>query len=94
MICFNDTLKKCLILNIIHPYRKYLVQYIGIKSLLDVGCGIGVSTSWFALHGLDYVQCVEGSHDAVEKSLLPGLKDTGKVLNTTTLEMVEHDFSR
>ena len=71
-----------------------MVDYIGMKSLLDVGCGIGISTSWFVLHGLDYVHCVEGSHDAVEKSLLPGLKDTGHVPKNTTYGLTEHDFSR
>ena len=70
-----------------------MIEYLGIKSLLDVGCGIGISTSWFILHGLHYVQCVEGSHDAVEKSLLPGLKETGHVPNTTTYGLTEHDFS-
>ena len=73
--------------------QESLLEYLGIKSLLDVGCGIGISTSWFILHGLDYVQCVEGSHDAVEKSLLPGLKETGHVPNTTTYGLTEHDFS-
>lgn len=71
-----------------------MVEYLGIKSLLDVGCGIGISTSWFILHGLDYVHCVEGSHDAVEKSLLPRLNDTGNVPNNTIYGLTEHDFSR
>jgi cyclopropane fatty-acyl-phospholipid synthase-like methyltransferase len=67
-----------------------MVEWLGVKSLVDVGCGRGISTSWFALHGLDYVVCVEGSHDAVTKSLLPGLKTP----SSTQLELVEHDFSR
>jgi hypothetical protein len=71
-----------------------MVEYLGIKSLLDVGCGIGISTSWFILHGLDYVHCVEGSHDAVEKSLLPRLNDAGNVPNNTIYGLTEHDFSR
>ncbi|KAG7373410.1 methyltransferase domain containing protein [Nitzschia inconspicua] len=53
----------------------------GIKSLLDIGCGRGVSTSWFYMHGID-AQCVEGSHDAWEQSLIPNTIRT------------EHDFSR
>eukprot|EP00986_Skeletonema_menzelii_P014394 scaffold9509_cov146-Skeletonema_menzelii.AAC.4 len=73
---------------------KHMVDYIGMKSLLDVGCGIGISTSWFVLHGLDYVHCVEGSHDAVEKSLLPRLTETGHVPNNTIYGLTEHDFSR
>jgi hypothetical protein len=60
---------------------KYMVsEEIGIKSLLDVGCGRGVSTSWFHTHGVEAL-CVEGSHDAVEQTLLPAEIIT------------EHDFS-
>lgn len=68
---------------------KHMIEYIGIKSLLDVGCGIGTSTSWFVLHGLEFVQCVEGSHDAVTRSLLP---KTGNKWKEDMI--VEHDFSR
>ena len=67
---------------------KHMVEWLGVKSLLDVGCGIGTSTSWFVTHGLDYVQCVEGSHDAVTKSLLPKLPQWKAGM------VVEHDFSR
>lgn len=56
---------------------------IGVHSLMDVGCGRGISTSWFAFHGAD-VLCVEGSHDAFENSVLPDPNS----------QMVEHDFSR
>jgi hypothetical protein len=63
---------------------KYMVSQYGIKSILDVGCGRGVSTSWFITHGLEYVQCVEGSHDAILQSIIPQ-KDK---------YVVEHDFSR
>jgi len=63
---------------------KYMVTHLGIKSLLDVGCGKGISTSWFALHGLEYVHCVEGSHDAVTQSIVPNSKE----------RVTEHDFSR
>mmetsp|Transcript_1007 Transcript_1007/g.1550 ORF Transcript_1007/g.1550 Transcript_1007/m.1550 type:complete len:389 (-) Transcript_1007:53-1219(-) len=62
---------------------KWMVSSLGVHSLLDVGCGRGVSTSWFLFHGVD-VLCVEGSHDAVENSVLP---NPSKVV-------VEHDFSR
>jgi len=62
----------------------HMVSHWGIKSVLDVGCGKGVSTSWFVTHRLDYVQCVEGSHDAVEQSIVPDAKE----------RVVEHDFSR
>ena len=63
---------------------KHMVTYYGVKSLVDVGCGKGVSTSWFVLHGLDFVQCVEGSHDAVSQSIVPNSEK----------HVVEHDFSR
>mmetsp|Transcript_4570 Transcript_4570/g.13172 ORF Transcript_4570/g.13172 Transcript_4570/m.13172 type:complete len:398 (+) Transcript_4570:117-1310(+) len=61
---------------------KHMVEKWTVQSVLDVGCGRGISTSWFYTHGLR-VQCVEGSHDAIEQSMLPD-----KSL------LVEHDFSR
>jgi 2-polyprenyl-3-methyl-5-hydroxy-6-metoxy-1,4-benzoquinol methylase len=62
---------------------KSMIEYIGVKSLLDVGCGKGFSTSWFVMHGVD-AQCVEGSHDAVLNTLLPDPQT----------QLVQHDFSR
>ena len=62
---------------------KHMITNYGVKSLVDVGCGKGVSTLWFDTHGVD-VLCVEGSHDAVERSLLPHPET----------QVVEHDFSR
>eukprot|EP01083_Nonionella_stella_P074596 202401_1 len=49
-----------------------MMEYFGIKSLLDVGCGRGLSTSRFYLQGVD-VQCIEGSHDAITRNVLPEL---------------------
>jgi len=63
---------------------KWMVSSIGVHSLIDVGCGRGISTSWFLYHGVD-ILCVEGSHDAVEKSVLP---------HPNNKHIVEHDFSR
>jgi hypothetical protein len=60
---------------------KLMIQKHGIKSLLDVGCGRGISTSWFHMHGVK-TQCVEGSHDAILQSVVPSSLVT------------EHDFSR
>lgn len=56
------------------------MQNLTVKSVLDLGCGKGISTSWFAAHDAD-VLCVEGSSDAVQHSRVPG-------------KVVEHDFSR
>lgn len=61
---------------------KWMVTYLGVHSVLDVGCGRGISTSWFHFHQVE-VLCVEGSHDAVEKTVLPNRE-----------LIVEHDFSR
>ena len=61
----------------------YMLETIGVKSVIDVGCGRGISTSWFIMHGVDAL-CVEGSHDAKERSMLPDPET----------QMVEHDFSR
>jgi Methyltransferase domain len=63
---------------------KHMLQAYGVHSLLDVGCGRGISTSWFALHNVS-TMCVEGSHDAVEKSIFATIQPNS---------IVEHDFSR
>jgi SAM-dependent methyltransferase len=62
---------------------KHMLTKFGIHSILDVGCGRGISTTWFIMNGMDAL-CVEGSHDAYLNSVLP---DKDK-------QMVEHDFSR
>jgi SAM-dependent methyltransferase len=48
----------------------YMLSELAIKSLLDVGCGRGISTKYFLDHGAR-VLCVEGSNDAIKQSLLP-----------------------
>jgi Methyltransferase domain len=62
---------------------KWMVHRHGIHTLLDVGCGRGISTAWFQAHGVD-ANCVEGSHDAIEQT----------VLDSPALRVTEHDFSR
>jgi len=70
-----------------------LLESLGIKSVLDVGCGRGISTSWFYLQGVK-VECVEGSHDAFDRSMLLSLmKEKDKDVDLSKV-MVEHDFSR
>ena len=59
----------------------YMIKYINTRSLVDVGCGRGISTKFFLERNVD-VLCVEGSHDAIKKSLIPLDK------------IVEHDFSQ
>lgn len=71
-------------INGISPYVwRMMISEYGIKSILDVGCGRGISTLWFLLNGIDAL-CVEGSHDAYEQSVLP----------EPSKQFVEHDFSR
>jgi hypothetical protein len=65
-----------------YVWRMMMKDY-GIKSIIDVGCGRGISTLWFYLNGLDTL-CVEGSHDAYEQTVLPHPET----------QIVEHDFSR
>ena len=80
-----------------------------MKTLLDVGCGRGISTSFFVLHRLEYVACVEGSHDAVTSSLLTDLTEfrdddssgvrggrgsSSAGRGRRRYELIEHDFSR
>jgi SAM-dependent methyltransferase len=58
-----------------------MITELGVKSVMDVGCGRGISTRWFLEHQAK-VLCVEGSHDAVTQSFLP------------PEVIVEHDYSR
>lgn len=62
---------------------KHMVSKYGIRSVMDVGCGRGTSTTWFLYHGLK-IKCLEGSHDAVERTFLPD----------PATQVVEHDFAR
>ncbi|CAB9518762.1 expressed unknown protein [Seminavis robusta] len=62
---------------------RYIVETLGVKSVMDVGCGKGVSTLYFH-HAGAKVLCLEGSHDAVTHTLLPD----------PSTQVVEHDFSR
>jgi Methyltransferase domain len=62
---------------------RYMMNTLGVKSVMDVGCGKGVSTLYFQLSGAK-ILCLEGSHDAVEHTLLPD----------PASQVVEHDFSR
>ncbi|GKY94812.1 hypothetical protein MPSEU_000446400 [Mayamaea pseudoterrestris] len=59
----------------------WMIQSLGVKSVLDVGCGRGWSTSWFLYHGVGAL-CVEGSHDAVSQNAVSSSK-----------RIVEHDFT-
>ena len=65
------------------PLWKHMIENLGVKSFLDIGCGRGFSTSWFVLHGAD-AMCAEGSHDGVMRSIVPDKEH----------RVVEHDFSR
>lgn len=58
---------------------QYMIDTLHARSVIDIGCGLGVSTTWFKEHGLDTL-CVEGSQEAVQNSLVPEIT-------------VEHDFS-
>ena len=59
----------------------FMLSQLGVKSVLDIGCGKGFSSSYFLSKGAR-VLCVEGSRDAIQNSLLPFDK------------IVQHDFSR
>jgi 2-polyprenyl-3-methyl-5-hydroxy-6-metoxy-1,4-benzoquinol methylase len=59
----------------------FMMGPLGVKSLLDLGCGRGISTKYFLDQGAK-VLCIEGSHDAVTRSLLP------------RENIIEHDFTR
>lgn len=57
----------------------YLLVKYEVKSFLDVGAGFGHALQWFSTNGLCQIKGVEGWHEAVEKSLVPG-------------HVIEHDF--
>jgi 2-polyprenyl-3-methyl-5-hydroxy-6-metoxy-1,4-benzoquinol methylase len=59
---------------------RFIIGQLAVRSLVDLGCGMGVSSSFFLSQGVD-VLCVEGSSDAISRSRMP--KD----------RIVEHDFS-
>jgi hypothetical protein len=44
---------------------KLMIEKYGVHSLLDVGCGRGIGTSWFLTHGVD-ILCAEDSHDVIQ----------------------------
>jgi 2-polyprenyl-3-methyl-5-hydroxy-6-metoxy-1,4-benzoquinol methylase len=48
----------------------FLMKHVNVKSMIDLGCGRGISTKWFLDHGAD-VLCVEGSQDALDRTVLP-----------------------
>jgi 2-polyprenyl-3-methyl-5-hydroxy-6-metoxy-1,4-benzoquinol methylase len=60
---------------------EFLIKVINIKSMMDIGCGRGISTKFMLDRGVK-VLCVEGSNDAIKHSLLP------KNL------IVNHDYNR
>ena len=59
----------------------FLMKALTVQSVVDVGCGRGVSTKWFLEHGAD-VLCIEGSNEAISKSYLPPSRIVG------------HDFAK
>lgn len=63
---------------------KNMVTQYNIKSVLDLGCGRAISTSWFHTHKLRTMG-VDGSSDALRQSALPA------ALHDQIL--VQHDFS-
>jgi len=58
----------------------WMINILGVSSLIDVGCGVGVSSKWFLDNGVN-VTCVEGSPSGVRDSLVPEI-------------VVEHDYSK
>jgi 2-polyprenyl-3-methyl-5-hydroxy-6-metoxy-1,4-benzoquinol methylase len=58
----------------------WMINILRVSSLIDVGCGVGISTKWFLDNGVN-VTCVEGSPSAVQNSLVPE-------------RVVEHDYTQ
>lgn len=47
----------------------WMLKHVNVHSMMDIGCGRGISTKWFQDHGAE-VLCIEGSSDAINRSLL------------------------
>ena len=89
---------------------RYLISNVGIKSIVDLGCGLGHTISWFVYHGVAHATCVEGSPSAISKSILQNTQVQAKATqyasvssslfsslwqsSTTPNLLVEHDFTR
>jgi 2-polyprenyl-3-methyl-5-hydroxy-6-metoxy-1,4-benzoquinol methylase len=58
----------------------WVCMNFGIRSVLDIGCGMGTNLAWFHEYGFD-VLGVEGHPNAIEASLVPG-------------RIIQHDFSK
>lgn len=59
----------------------YMLGPLAVKSFLDIGCGRGFSSKFFMDRGAR-VLCIEGSHDALNHTLLPHSV------------IVQHDYSK
>ena len=64
---------------------KNMVRTYNVKSVLDLGCGRGFTTSWFDTHGVRTLG-VDGSHDARRHSAIPKPRRSKVFL--------EHDYAR
>ena len=61
---------------------EWAIDKFNVRSIMDVGCGMGYSTLFFTKHpSIERVLCIEGSTDAIEHSLVPD--------NT-----IQHDFTK
>eukprot|EP00472_Partenskyella_glossopodia_P011444 CAMPEP_0197526530 /NCGR_PEP_ID=MMETSP1318-20131121/18058_1 /TAXON_ID=552666 /ORGANISM="Partenskyella glossopodia, Strain RCC365" /LENGTH=341 /DNA_ID=CAMNT_0043080717 /DNA_START=102 /DNA_END=1127 /DNA_ORIENTATION=- len=49
---------------------EFMVHVMGVKSLLDIGCGRGISTKWFHDNGCR-VRCAEATNEGIETTVLP-----------------------
>ena len=65
---------------------EYIIPLFNVSSVIDIGCGMGYSTIFFASKIRKYIKnwndvmCIEGSHDAIQQSY---------VKNIT----IQHDYS-
>lgn len=63
----------------------HMVKTYNIKSVLDLGCGLGHASAWFDTHGVR-TKCVDGSADALSHSVIAPERQSDI--------LVEHDFAR
>jgi SAM-dependent methyltransferase len=69
---------------------QYLIEKYGVKSVLDIGCGVGYASKFFQSLGCD-VLAVDGSIEAKKNSLVPDSHlindyEIGSVIDTHEIE--------
>ena len=82
---FNRVFRKAVVLR--RDEVAALAQRFGCTSLLDVGCGSGRNTIWWARHGLERLHGVDVSDQMIQEAR--GLADRADVGDRCTFELAD-----